>query len=216
MNHSSEKTRDCAAVLPGFDHISRIWNSQEELCVSRILPGEYYVTRHDEIITTVLGSCVSACVRDLDSGVGGMNHFMLPGNTGKSMDTWGGKDCLATRYGIAAMENLINDILKQGAQKTRLEVKLFGGGKVMAMEINRVGERNAQFAQEFVRTEGLLSVAEDLGGPFPRKVNYYPKTGKVLVRRLRALQKKTIANQDRDYEASLRKKEIPGEIELFG
>lgn len=211
----SQKSRDWPRVLPGFDHISRIWDLKEDLCASKILPGEYYVTCHDEIITTVLGSCVSACVRDPKTGVGGMNHFMLPGSTGKSMNKWAGEDSLATRFGIAAMENLINDVLKQGARKSDLELKFFGGGKIMAMDINNVGERNAQFAKQFAEAEGLLVLAEDLGGPYPRKVNYFPRTGRVMVRRLRALQKQTIARQDERYEATLSKKDTPGDIELF-
>lgn len=202
-------------VLPGFGHITRIWDSAQNLCASRIQPGEYYVTCHDEMITTVLGSCVSACIRDPDTGVGGMNHFMLPGDTTKKLNEWGGKDSLATRYGIAAMETLVNDILKQGARKNRLELKLFGGGKVLEMEINNVGERNIQFVRQFLKTEGFLVTAEDLGGSFPRKVQFFPKTGKVMVRRLRALQKRAIANLEKNYATTLVKKEIPGEIELF-
>ncbi len=202
-------------VLPGFGHITRIWDSAQNRCASKIQPGEYYVTCHDEVITTVLGSCVSACIRDPDTGVGGMNHFMLPGDTTKKLDKWGGEDSLATRYGIAAMESLVNDILKQGARKNRLELKLFGGGKVLDMDINNVGERNIRFVRQFLKTEGFLVTAEDLGGTFPRKVQFFPKTGKVMVRRLRALQKQAIANLEKNYESTLVKKDIPGEIELF-
>jgi len=203
------------AVLPGFEHISRFWDSTQNLCASRILPGEYYVTRNDEIITTVLGSCVSACIRDPLSGVGGMNHFMLPGNTAKRLDKWGGDTCLATRYGIAAMEILINDLLKLGARKERLELKLFGGGEILVMDVNKVGERNVQFVREFVKTEGIAVSAQDLGESYPRKVNYYPKTGKVMVRRLRSLQTRAIADQEKNYESTLGKKQAPGEIDLF-
>jgi len=206
----------CRPVLPGFDHILRMWDARQNLCASKILPGEYYVTGHEEVITTVLGSCVSACIRDPDTGFGGMNHFMLPGNEAKNLGKWGGEDCLATRYGIAAMENLINDLLKQGARKSRLELKLFGGGKILDMGINNVGGRNVEFAKEFAQTEGLVPLAEDLGGPYPRKVNYFPKTGKVMVRRLRSIQKKAVLDQDKRYESILNKKEIPGDIELFG
>ena len=202
-------------VLPGFGHITRVWDSARNLCASKIQPGEYYVTCHDEMITTVLGSCVTACIRDPDTGIGGMNHFMLPGDTTRNLDKWGGEDSLATRFGIAAMERLVNDILKQGARKNRLELKLFGGGKVLDMEINNVGERNIQFVRQFLRTEGFLVSAEDLGGTYPRKVQFFPKTGKVMVRRLRALQKQAIASLEKKYESSLAKKEIPGEIELF-
>lgn len=202
-------------VLPGFEHISRIWDATQNLCASRILPGEYYVTIHDEIITTVLGSCVSACIRDPMTGIGGMNHFMLPGNSDKRMDKWGGDDCLASRYGIAAMEMLINDLLKLGSRKEQLELKLFGGGKVLAMDVNNVGERNVQFVRQFVKTEGIVVVAEDLGESYPRKVNYFPKTGKVMIRRLRSLQNQAIVNQEQDYANTFGKQQVPGEIDLF-
>ena len=127
MSALSHNRHDWPEVLPGFDHIKRIWNSAQNLCASKILLGEYYVTCHNEIITTVLGSCVSACIRDPDTGVGGMNHFMLPGDMKKTLDQWGGKDNLVTRFGIGAMEKLINDILQRGSRKDRLELKLFGG-----------------------------------------------------------------------------------------
>ncbi len=215
MSALSQNRDSWPVVLPGFEHISRIWDSTQNLCASRILPGEYYVTSSDEIITTVLGSCVSACIRDPLSGVGGMNHFMLPGNTEKRMDKWGGDDCLASRYGIAAMEMLINDLLKLGSKKDRLELKLFGGGKVLAMEVNNVGERNVQFVRQFVKTEGISIIAEDLGESYPRKVNYFPKTGKVMIRRLRSLQNQAVLNQEKGYESTLGKKQVPGEIDLF-
>jgi len=203
------------SVLPGFEHILRTWDARQNSCASRILPGEYYVTATDEIITTVLGSCVSACIRDPLSGVGGMNHFMLPGDTTQRMDRWGGDDCLATRYGIAAMETLINDLLKLGSRKDRLELKLFGGGNVMAMDVNGVGDRNVKFVRQFVRTEGITVVSEDLGEVFPRKVNYFPKTGKVMVRRLRSLQNQAVIDQEKNYERTVGKKQVSGEIELF-
>ncbi len=215
MDARTRNRDDRHEILPGFGHITRIWDSKENLYASKILPGEYYVTCEDEIITTVLGSCVSACVRDPATGVGGMNHFMLPGDKTKRLDQWAGQDSLATRYGIAAMETLVNDLLKQGALKERLELKLFGGGKVLAMDINDVGNRNIQFVREFIKTEGLVAVAEDLGGTHPRKVNYFPKTGKVMVRRLRALQNRAIADREKKYAVTLSRKEVPGDIELF-
>ncbi len=202
-------------ALSGFSHIARNWDSQNDISTAKILPGEYYVTTNDEMITTVLGSCVSACVRDPDTGVGGMNHFMLPGDNGKNHDKWGGADCLTTRYGVAAMETLINDILKQGSHKNRLELKLFGGGEVLQMETNNVGRQNVSFIREFVHVEGLLVAAEDLGGPYPRKINFFPKTGRVMVRRLRSIQKNVIADQEKCYASSLGKSDSPGEIDLF-
>lgn len=175
------------------------------------------MTASDELITTVLGSCVSACVRDPDTGVGGMNHFMLPGGNDRDMGRWGGSSCLSTRFGVAAMETLINDILKQGARKTSLEVKLFGGGEVLQMETTNIGKQNVKFVLDFVETEALRVAAEDLGGPFPRKVNYFPKTGKVMVRRLRALHKTTIIDQEKSYAKNIAAKPVAaaGDIDLF-
>ena len=167
------------------------------------------------MITTVLGSCVSACIRDPSSGFGGMNHFMLPGNRQGTNSTWSGQDCLVTRYGIAAMETLVNDILKQGARKEQLEIKLFGGGDVLKMEVNNVGERNIEFVKQFVLAESMHVIAEDLGGPYSRKINYFPSNGKVMVRRLRSLQSKTIIDREKNYECDLIEKATPGDIELF-
>ena len=182
--------------------------------MTKILPGEYYVTTQNEIVTTVLGSCVSACIRDPVTGVGGMNHFMLPGDAATSLNGWG-TDKLETRYGIAAMENLINDVLKQGSRKNRLEVKLFGGGRILDMNVNDVGDRNISFARDFVIAEGLEIAAEDLGGPHPRKVNFFPRTGKVMIRRLRSVQKQSVAESERQYAQTLDAKPDSGDIELF-
>ena len=109
------------AALPQFAHIRRAWDPRHQTVVAKILPGEYYVTLRDEMIFTVLGSCVSACVRERVLGIGGMNHFMLPldrsgGTTGWTKDDVTG----VTRFGNVAMEYLINDILKLGGQRANL------------------------------------------------------------------------------------------------
>ncbi len=212
---SESIARVAPPVLPGFSHIARSWDNQNDISAAKILPGEYYVTSGNELITTVLGSCVSACIRDPDTGVGGMNHFMLPGGNGRTMEKWGGANCLVTRYGVAAMESLINDILKMGARKSRLEVKLFGGGEVLQMQTNNVGKQNVLFVEEFVAAEGLNVLASDLGGPHPRKINFFPRTGKVMVRRLRTLHKISIADQEKAYAKNLSKPQAAGEIDLF-
>jgi len=211
----NEQKETWPEVLPGFSHILRFWDRAHEICSAKILPGEYYVTSSEESITTVLGSCVSACVRDPRTGVGGMNHFMLPGESRDQSSQAKSNSVLATRYGIAAMESMINDILKLGARKDQLELKLFGGGKVLAMEINRIGDRNIEFVREFVKTEGLDAVSEDLGGTYPRKVIYFPRTGKVLMKKLRGLQSKVIADREKSYEKSVVAKPVATAIELF-
>lgn len=197
--------------IAGFEGISRSWDISHDICSAKILPGEYYVTKSSEMIQTVLGSCVSACVRDLDTGVGGMNHFMLPHAKGGS-----GQWALETRYGLAAMEALINDILKQGARKNRLEIKLFGGGEILDMKTSNVGARNVDFAIDFMRVEGYKIASKDLGGPHPRKVMYFPEDGKVMVRKLRSIQAQAVCDQERQYESKIETKSKPGEIELFG
>lgn len=207
---------DRPPVLPGFEHVARIWDGTQQLWMSNIKPGEYYVTKTEEIISTVLGSCVAACIRDPATGVGGMNHFMLPGDKGKPNDNWGGQDALTTRFGISAMENLINDILKLGSARETLECKLFGGGKVLSMEQYNIGERNINFIREFMHTEGLSIVSEDLGGNFSRKIKYFPTTGKVMVRRLRSLQNVVVTEEENKYENKMQNQSKPGEIELFG
>ncbi|VAW95212.1 Chemotaxis protein CheD, partial [hydrothermal vent metagenome] len=153
-------------ALRGFGHVKRYWNKNSNKITAQILPGELYVTKIDEMITTVLGSCISACVRDSYSGIGGMNHFMLPAS--KNMNITDGS---AARYGNFAMEQLINEILKNGGQRKNLEVKLFGGGQVLA-HMTDVGKRNIDFALEYLQLEGLKLIAEDLGDRYPRKVQY--------------------------------------------
>ena len=207
--------RQYPTSIPGFEGISRFWDIKHNRCAAKILPGEYYVTREGEMITTVLGSCISACIRDTQTGIGGMNHFMLPGCNTKHSGSWADADALETRFGVAAMENLINEILKQGCRKQNLEVKLFGGGDVMKMKNNSVGDKNIEFAQNFVKEEGLSIAAQDLGGESPRKVIYFPETGKVLVKRLRAVQTAAIAAEETRYASKFEEKSSCGSIELF-
>lgn len=203
-----------AKALRGFGEINRYWDRQRKIYAAKILPGEYYVTVEDELIVTVLGSCVSACIRDPAMGVGGMNHFMLP--SGAATTKLFSRNSDATRYGNFAMEKLINDILKNGGRRDHLEIKLFGGGKVIAhMTESDIGGRNIRFVREFISTEGLQAIAEDLGDIYPRKVVYHPKTGKVHVKKLRKVHNDTIAKREQSYRSKLEKKPLAGEIELF-
>ncbi len=200
-------------ALPGFEHIKRGWNDTYEAFSARLMPGEYYVTLHDEGVYTTLGSCISACIRDRVRGIGGMNHFMLPASGGK--DGWKSSGLsAATRYGNFAMEHLINDILKNGGKRENLEVKLFGGGRIIA-NMTDVGMRNIAFAHDYIETEGLQVTAEDVGDVFPRMVVYFPKTGRVRVKRLRSLHNNTIAEQEIRYLTTIEDKPVSGDIELF-
>ncbi len=202
-------------ALRGFEHLQRFWEPDTERWTTKILPGEYYVTCHDEAITTVLGSCVSACVRDPLRGVGGMNHFMLPADAASPRGPWVDPAVgLATRYGSYAMESLINDLMKLGAARQRLEFKLFGGGRVLT-SMTDVGARNIDFIHSFIEIEGYKIAAQDVGGTQPRKIVYFPAAGRVKVRRLRAIENRSIADREQIYLESLGKQADGGEVELF-
>jgi chemotaxis protein CheD len=173
------------------------------------------VTTHDEAITTVLGSCISACMRDPVLHVGGMNHFMLPEDRSPGTSSWTtGVDGLATRYGSYAMESLINELMKLGARRERLEVKIFGGGNILPV-MTDVGAKNIAFARDFLKLEGLAIAAEDVGEVCPRRVVYFPATGRVMLKRLRALDGAAIARRESEYRDTLARKPADDDVELF-
>jgi len=148
----------------------------------KLLPTEYFVGGGTLVLTTVLGSCVSACLYDLDAGVGGMNHFMLPGQAERP-ERAGDVD---TRYGLHAMDVLLEQLLKAGARRERITAKVFGGAAVIpGMTQLNVGQRNAEFVLQHLRAEGVPVVAQDLGGTLARRISYFPASGRVVVRRLR-------------------------------
>lgn len=203
------------APIAGFEAIKRYWDPENQMIAAKLLPGEYYVTTGNEMITTVLGSCVSACIRDVVNGVGGMNHFMLPETTKSRMlardEAVVGN---ATRYGNYAMEHLINIILQNGGKRKNLEVKLFGGGKVIAT-LSDVGARNIQFVLDYVDAEALNLVSHDLGDIYPRKVNYYPQTGKVRMKKITSLHNETLLLREKQYFSRIKDLPVEGSIELF-
>ena len=202
-------------ALPQFSHVSRYWDNEHKCFAARLLPGEYYVTTAHEVIATVLGSCVSACIRDTRIGVGGMNHFMLPLDASQGTSAWGAAVSAATRYGNVAMERLINDILKLGGRRENLEIKLTGGGRVLAAMTTDIGARNIEFVRQYVKDEGFNVVGEDLGDIYPRKVVYFPDTGKIRVKRFSAAKDQSMADRERNYLNELDSKPIGGDVELF-
>lgn len=179
---------------------------------AKILPGEFYFTGKDMLIVTVLGSCVSACIRDRVTGVGGMNHFMLPDGGENSENPVSA----SMRYGTYAMEVLINELLKAGAKRENLEAKVFGGGNVLrGFTAINVGERNAKFVLDYLRMERMRVIAEDLNDVFPRKVYFFPRTGKVLVKKLKVEHNDTLKKREIDYASRLKKVPVGGEVDLF-
>lgn len=183
----------------------------EGITTIKILPGEFYVTGKNERIETILGSCISACVRDPIAGVGGMNHFMLPVDKNTSRHT---ELSDANRYGNYAMENLINTILSSGGKRERLEFKIFGGGRIMSSMTN-VGWYNIGFVFDYIYTEGFKVVSQDIGDIYPRKVMYYPLSGRVRVRRLNAMHNQSLVDQESRYITNIESKPVEGDAELF-
>lgn len=203
-------------ALPGFSHVSFYWDRTFERWTAKINPGEYYVSTEGHLITTVLGSCVSACVRDTVLGVGGMNHFMLPSNDdpGRLSEQVRNNASAANRYGSFAMENLINDVMKHGGSRNRLEVKVFGGGRILN-NVSDIGAKNIEFVREFLRTENLRVVAEDLGERFPRKVYYDPRSGRVRVKRLQQVDTRDVVRREESYRKRIETVPVGGAVELF-
>lgn len=195
----------------GFEHINRYWDRQHTCWAAKILPGEFYVTTSpDEIICTTLGSCVSACIRDGKAGVAGMNHFMLPA----SRDDDSGWMNVATRYGSVAMEYLINEMLKHGASKANMELKLVGGGQIIR-SLSDIGKCNIDFVLEYAHLEKLNIVASDLGDIYPRKVVFHPGSGVMRVKRLKSMHNDTLLRREQNYEAELQIQPAAGGVELF-
>jgi chemotaxis protein CheD len=212
---AAEGAAQLPAPLPGFESFQRFWDRENECWMVKILPGEYYVSRGEEAISTVLGSCVSACVRDPTRGIGGMNHFMLPQDVTQGPNDWLDPAVgLATRYGSYAMESLINDLLKLGAVRERLEIKLFGGGRILAA-MTDVGGRNIDFIRKYMTLEGYRVAAEDLGGTQPRRVVYFPASGRARLRKLRPVENRIISHHEQLYLDSLGRQAAGGEVELF-
>jgi len=195
--------------------VTRYWDAAHGCFAARVLPGEFYVTRHAEAVATVLGSCVSACIRDTRLNVGGMNHFMLPLDASNGESAWGAAVSSATRYGNVAMERLINEILKLGGRRDTLEIKLVGGGRVLAEMTTDIGARNIEFVRQFVAQEGFKVLNEDLGDTFARRVVYFPQTGRMRVRKLMQGRDETLVAREREYLQKLDAAPIEGEIELF-
>lgn len=202
-----------APALPGFEHLRRFWDPTHKCVTAKVLPGEFYVSTQEEMISTVLGSCIAACIRDRRRRVGGMNHFMLPEPMGER-DSWSAEVGRAARYGSDAMEQLINAILKAGGQREDLEVKVFGGGRVLA-QMTDVGRRNIEFVQRYLATEKLAVAASDLGDVYPRQVQYFPASGKVRVRQMRGTRDAALVDEERYYLKRLANDPIKGEVELF-
>ena len=185
------------------------FDSHFQLNSAKVLPGEYFVSRDEMAIVTVLGSCIAACLWDRVMRIGGMNHFMLP--DGDSSDASG-------RYGSYAMELLINEMLKMGARRESMQAKIFGGAQVMAnFTTMNVGERNTNFVTEYLQTERIPIVSEDVLDIYPRKVVFFPSSGKAMVKRLAHAHPEALVQQEisRGSAAVVARNTAGGSVDLF-
>ncbi len=198
-----------------FAHLRRHRLGTRDRWVVRIRPGEYYATAQDDMISTVLGSCVAACVRNRVTGVGGMNHFLLPTTFDEDATRWGSTPVSAAlRYGNVAMEKLINLVLGPTNVRSDLEIKVFGGARVLQARID-IGDRNVDFVRSYLAKEKLPIAAEDLGGSHPRKVVFDPRSGVVFVKSLGATSRERIAGRERDYMEQIGQQPVTGDLEIF-
>lgn len=178
----------------------------------RVLPGQYYVASGPGSISTVVGSCVSTCLWDPVLRVGGLNHFMLPGDPHAATTPWG----LSARFGVYAMELLINEMLRHGADRRRLVAKVFGGAQVLqGFDTLDVGAMNSEFVLNFLREEEIAVAAHDLRGAAPRKLHFFSETGKVQLKRLHLQGENPIHQQEWEYRRQLASAQVAGEIEIF-
>ena len=196
----------------GENYPTRYFDRHFGMEAAKILPGEYFATDKNMVLVTVLGSCVTACLRDPRAGVGGMNHFMLP----RSEQDPANPISMSARYGTFAMEILINQLLKMGARRENMEAKVFGGGNVLrGFTVNSIGEANANFVTEYLHNERIKIVAEDLLGVNPRKLYFFPATGRVLVKKIKELHNHTIVERESEYNLRLRNVVVGGDVEIF-
>jgi chemotaxis protein CheD len=181
-----------AYQISSAEHIHRHHDKNLDKTIVTLSPGGFHVTDQDEVISTVLGSCVCVCVHDVTLKIGGMNHFMVPG--GDSEHASHSQEELL-RLGNYSMPHLLDQMYSMGAKKHSLEVKVFGGGAIISTA-GEIGSSNIDFIQRYIMKHQLNLVSHHLGGQFPRKVNYFPITGQVYVKRLRALHKRIIAKRE--------------------
>ncbi|WP_416884803.1 chemoreceptor glutamine deamidase CheD [Marinospirillum sp.] len=192
--------------------LSHYYDRHFETQAVKVLPGEYYATQGEEMVVTVLGSCVAVCLRDRSSGIGGLNHFLLPED--RSADASPLTE--SARYGVYAMELLVNHLLKLGAQRKRLEAKVFGGGRVIKdFSFANVGERNVRFVMQHLRDEGIPVAAHDVLNTYPRKVHFFPRTGRVMLKKINSLHNNTLIERESRYLKQVEYKPEVGEVDLF-
>ena len=188
----------------------RYFDPRFDATIITVAPGEHEITAaKDEIVATVLGSCISVCMRDPQVGVGGMNHFLLPKNNGGDANA-------GERYGDTAMEVLINGLLKRGARRNHLEAKVFGGARVLSgATMLAIGEGNIKFVNEFLRVEGIPVVSKDVAGTRSRRIHYQPSTGRAWVQHVQPSTRDSGHEQEIAYLYRLKTQPVACEVEVW-
>lgn len=178
-----------------------------------IMPGDYFVSWAPAEIATLLGSCVSACVWDSHRKIGGLNHFMLPDSPSEARTL--ADKTKSLRYGLYAMECLVNDLLTMGAKREHLNAKVFGGANITgALNTQHVGRRNAEFVIEFLKKDKIRVVASDLGGPHSRRIRFNTQTSAVRVERVASANSAAL-QQEKRYSEKINKDPVNGDIVFF-
>lgn len=188
-------------------------NGSDGHTLKTIYIGGYHVSKSPTVVKTVLGSCISVCLYEKELKVGAMNHFMLPSVKDIS-------DYNNTRYGIFAMEVIVNEVIKMGGKRKNMQAKIFGGGHVLdnmgTSTILNVPEKNIAFAKAFLQNEGIPIVKEDIGGNLPRKVFYFLTENRALVKHLERSSREFSVQKEIEYEKQLeKKKQAESELTLF-
>ena len=192
------------------------WDPRFKRHTVKLLPGEYHTTKGKELLVTVLGSCVSACIRDTKSGIGGMNHFLLPEQNNRHQNTtWAeAYESSETRYGDLAMEILINDIIKRGGERQYFEAKIFGGAQMFESSME-IGKRNIEFVSDYLKYESIRITSNDVGGIYGRKIYYIPQTGDIFLKRIINIKNKTIEKREKKYLQQAKQTRTEAEIDFF-
>lgn len=195
---------------------SYYWDHRFQRSTIKLLPGDFDVVSGEEMLVTVLGSCVAACIRDTQSGIGGMNHFLLPTERkNKRTQNWHDYDSEITRYGDLAMEQLINKIINLGGKRENLEAKIFGGARMFKTSLSDIGSQNIAFVIEYLKTEKITIVKQDVAGTNARKIYYIPSTGDVFLKRITHTNNDTIEVREREYLNEAKSARTEADISFF-
>jgi len=192
------------------------WDHRFQRHTIKLLPGDFTVVNGRQMLVTVLGSCVAACIRDSQRAIGGMNHFLLPYEKNRgTARKWNDYESESTRYGDLAMEQLINKIISLGGQREYLEAKIFGGAKMFNVHLSDIGRQNIEFVMQYLKTEKIKIASEDTGGIHARKIYYIPANGDVFLKRITETYNSTIEQREKRYMNEVKQTRTTAEISFF-